>query len=89
MHLGIFQLFFVYLAFPVKNSRKILNASKIFILVYFLPRNSCRKDLANIVRRRGYKAITKLLLSSNANDSEYSDENHERNNSAEDKNSGL
>nr|CAD1835749.1 unnamed protein product [Ananas comosus var. bracteatus] len=81
-----------------KNDKEVCNELREFMSVIGLPENRVptlkelsehgRKDLANIVRRRGYKAITKLLLSSNANDSEYSDENHERNNSAEDKNSG-
>nr|CAD1835724.1 unnamed protein product [Ananas comosus var. bracteatus] len=81
-----------------KSDKEVCNELREFMSVIGLPENRVpmlkdlsehgRKDLANIVRRRGYKAITKLLLSSNANDSEYSDENHERNNSAEDKNSG-
>ncbi|XP_020093903.1 uncharacterized protein LOC109713977 isoform X4 [Ananas comosus] len=81
-----------------KSDKEVCNELREFMSVIGLPENRVptlkelsehgRKDLANIVRRRGYKAITKLLLSSNANDSEYSDENHERNNSAEDKSSG-
>lgn len=53
--------------------------------------NSCRKDLANIVRRRGYKVIAELLKNSTTKDDNTklaSAENHVSGDSSKDEISG-